>query len=172
MSTRTTSPKTEAGTAFPTRNTLAPEIRAKSISLLNQMLADTFDLMSQTKFAHWNVKGMNFIAVHELFDDLAEKIEEHVDTIAERATALGGVAMGTARQASAMSRVEEFPAGVHKSADVLAAVAERYAAVGKSAREAIDKADEFGDADTADLFTALSREIDQALYFIEGHLNG
>ena len=99
MATGTTTKKTE-GTTFPTRNDISAEIRAKSVSLLNQHLADTFDLMSQTKFAHWNVKGPNFIALHKLFDELAEKLEEHVDEIAERATALGGVALGTARQAA------------------------------------------------------------------------
>jgi starvation-inducible DNA-binding protein len=172
MSTRTASAKTDAGTTFPTRIDLPAEVRTKMISLLNQQLADTFDLMAQTKFAHWNVKGPNFIAVHKLFDELAEKLEEHVDTIAERATALGGVAMGTVRQTAAMSRTPEFPAGTHKSADVIAALVDRYAGVGKSSREAIDTADQLGDRDTSDLFTAVSREIDQALYFLEAHLNG
>jgi starvation-inducible DNA-binding protein len=171
MSTRT-STKTETGTTFPTRIDLPAELRTKMISLLNQQLADTFDLMAQTKFAHWNVKGPNFIAVHKLFDELAETLEEHVDTIAERATGLGGVAMGTIRQTAAMSRTPEFPAGTHRSSDVLNALVERYAAVGKSTREAIDTADQQGDRDTSDLFTAVSRSIDQALYFLEAHLQG
>jgi starvation-inducible DNA-binding protein len=172
MTTRTANAKTDAGVLFPTRIDLPAEVRVKLISLLNQQLADTFDLMAQTKFSHWNVKGANFIALHKLFDELAEKLEKHVDTIAERATALGGVAMGTLRQAAAMSHTPEFPAGVHKSSDVVTALADRYAVVGKSSREAIDKADEMGDRDTADLFTAVSREIDQALYFLEPHLQG
>ena len=172
MSTRTVATKPDVGPAFTTRNDLPSEIRAKSISLLNQMLADTFDLMSQTKFAHWNVKGPNFIAVHKLFDELAEVLEEHVDTIAERATALGGVAMGTVRQTAAMSQTQEFPSGTFRSQDVLTALSERYAAVGKNVREAIDTADKFGDRDTSDLFTAVSRAIDHSLYFLEAHLQG
>jgi starvation-inducible DNA-binding protein len=172
MTARTANAKTDAGTLFPTRIDLPGEVRAKVVSLLNQQLADTFDLMAQTKFAHWNVKGPNFIAIHKLFDELAEKLEEHVDTIAERATALGGVAMGTIRQAAAMSQTPEFPAGVHKGIEVLTALADRYGVVGKSSREAIDKASEMGDLDTADVFTAVSREIDQALYFLEAHLQG
>ena len=171
MATGTTTKKTE-GTTFPTRNDISAEIRAKSVSLLNQHLADTFDLMSQTKFAHWNVKGPNFIALHKLFDELAEKLEEHVDEIAERATALGGVALGTARQAVAMSRTPEFPSGVHKGNDVVAALADRFAGLGKSVRAAIDQSDELGDKDTADLFTQVSRDIDQSLYFLEAHLQG
>lgn len=171
MATGTAAKKTE-GTTFPTRNDIATETRAKLVSLLNQHLADTFDLMSQTKFAHWNVKGPNFIALHKLFDELAETVEGHVDEIAERVTALGGVAMGTARQAAAMSHTPEFPAGVHKGNDVVAALADRYAALGKSVRAAIDQSDGMGDKDTADLFTAVSRDLDQALYFLEAHLQG
>jgi starvation-inducible DNA-binding protein len=172
MATSTATKKADTGTTFPTRNDSAPENRAKILSLLNQHLADTFDLMSQTKFAHWNVKGPNFYQLHLLFDSLAEKVEEHVDEIAERVTALGGVAMGTARQAAASSRVPEFPAGVHKGMDVVAALADRFAAVGKTFRAAIDQADELGDKDTADLFTQVSRDLDQSLYFLESHLQG
>jgi starvation-inducible DNA-binding protein len=172
MSTGTASKKTSTGITFPTRNDIDHEARARAISLLNQHLADTFDLMSQTKFAHWNVKGPNFIALHELFDKLAETLEGHVDEIAERTTALGGVATGTARQAAATSRVPEFPSGVHKGPDVVAALADRVAALGKSVRAAIDDAEELGDKDTADLFTQVSRDIDQSLYFLEAHLQG
>ncbi len=164
--------KADSGTTFSTRNDLAAETRTKSISLLNQHLADTFDLMSQTKFAHWNVKGPDFIALHKLFDELAEGLEEHIDEIAERATALGGVALGTTRQAASSSRVPEFPSGTHKGQDVVAALAERFAALGKTTREAIDTADELGDKGTSDLFTQVSRDLDQSLYFLESHLQG
>ncbi|WP_439621972.1 DNA starvation/stationary phase protection protein Dps [Gemmata sp.] len=159
-------------TPFPTRIDIPADKREKLVALLNQQLADTFDLFSQTKFAHWNVKGPNFIALHKLFDELAEEVEEHVDEIAERLTALGGVAHGTARQAAATSRVPEFPAGTHKGQEVVAALADRYAATSKLSREAIDKAEGLGDKDTADLFTGLSRDLDEALYFLESHLNG
>ena len=159
-------------TPFHTRIDIPADKREKLIALLNQQLADTFDLFSQTKFAHWNVKGPNFIALHKLFDELAEEVEEHVDEIAERLTALGGVAHGTVRQAGAASRVPEFPGGTHKGLEVVAALADRYAATSKLSREAIDKAEALGDKDTADLFTGLSRDLDEALYFLESHLNG
>src|SRR5262245_27277452 len=169
MSTRTATTN-PTGTQFPTRIDIPSESRAKLVSLLNQQLADTFDLMSQTKFAHWNVKGPNFIALHKLFDELAEKLEGHVDEIAERATALGGVAMGTVRQAAARSHTPEYPAGTCKDMAVVTALAERVAAVGKSTRAAIDSADGLGDQDTVDLFTEVSRDLDQSLYFLEAHL--
>jgi len=163
---------TTPGQTFTTRIDLSAGKRTTAILLLNQNLADTFDLMSQTKFAHWNVKGPQFIALHKLFDELAEVLEDHVDELAERVTALGGVATGTSRQAAAASRVPEFPSGVHKGMDVVTALAERYAGVGKTTRQAIDEADKLGDKGTADLFTAVSRDLDQSLYFLESHLQG
>jgi starvation-inducible DNA-binding protein len=156
--------------SYTTKIDLPADTRAKVIALLNQQLADTFDLFSQIKQAHWNVKGMHFIALHELFDKLAEQTEDYVDDIAERATALGGVAIGTARAAGKASRLPEFPLdGVHGKTAVEALV-ERYAALAASTRKAIETAASLGDADTSDLFTGVSRELDKSLWFLEAHL--
>lgn len=156
-------------TRFPTRNTLPEETRHTVIGLLNQALADLTDLYSQTKHAHWNVKGMQFIALHELFDDFAETIETHIDTIAERITALGGVAYGTIRMAATASQLAEFPT-VYEGKAVVEALAERYAQAGTTVRAAIDASARAGDADTADLFTEVSRDLDKQLWFLEAHL--
>jgi len=155
---------------FNTSIDLAEGTREQLIELLNQRLADTFDLYSQTKQAHWNVKGMQFIALHELYDELAEHLLAFVDTIAERATALGGYAAGTARMAAANSQLAEWPQDATDSRTTIEALVERYAAYGKSVRAAIDTAEEAGDTDTADLFTEVSREIDKSLWFLEAHL--
>ena len=155
---------------FSTRIDLPPASRESAIALLNQHLADTFDLGSQIKQAHWNVKGPNFIALHELFDDLAESVEEYVDLIAERATALGGYALGTARMAAAASRLPEYPVEAVDGKQHVEALVARFAALGKTTRAAIDASNEFSDADTADLFTEVSRGIDKHLWFLEAHL--
>ena len=155
---------------FTSRVDLAAEIKERMIGLLNQQLADTFDLYSQTKQAHWNVRGAQFFQLHELFDKLAEVVEEHVDLIAERATVLGGLAMGTARLAAAASRLSELPLDVTASLPCVEAVASRYAALATTTRAAIDTATKAGDADTADLFTEVSRGLDKALWFLEAHL--
>jgi starvation-inducible DNA-binding protein len=145
------------------------EKREPIIALLNQQLADTFDLYSQTKQAHWNVKGAQFFQLHELFDKLATEVLDYVDTIAERATTLGGTALGTARMSAAASRLPEYP-DVVGSLESLQALVDRYAALAASSRAAIDTASEFGDADTADLFTGVSRGLDKSLWFLEAHL--
>jgi len=155
---------------YTTKIDLPAAARAKVVEVLNQQLADSFDLFSQIKQAHWNVKGLQFIALHELFDKLAEETEDYVDDIAERATALGGVAAGTARAAGKASRLAEFPLQGLEGKAAVAALAERYAALAASTRNAIDLTDELGDAGTADLFTGISRGLDKSLWFLEAHL--
>lgn len=146
--------------------------RAKIVRILNQHLADSFDLQSQIKQAHWNVKGADFWQLHKLFDETAERAEEWVDEFAERVTALGGYATGTVRMAAAASTLPEFPTGITDSMDYVRAVADRLGAFTNSARRAIDATDKLGDADTADLFTEVSRCADKYLYFLEAHLQG
>ena len=155
---------------MPTSNDLSAETREKAVQLLNQHLADTADLYSQTKQAHWNVKGMQFIQLHELFDSLAATLIGFVDEIAERATALGGIALGTTRLAAANSRLPEYPLDAVDGRQHLEALCQRYAALAKTTRAAIDEAEEYGDADTADLFTQISRELDKNLWFLESHI--
>ncbi len=153
-----------------TRHSLPLETRESMVALLNQQLADTFDLHSQLKQAHWNVKGMHFQQLHELFDAVAAVVQGFVDEIAERATALGGVAEGTTRMAARTSRLSEIEGGALTGEDAVKAVAERVSAVAASSRTAIEQAGDAGDEVTADLFTGIARTLDTQLYFIESHL--
>lgn len=162
--------KATAGTRFPTRIDLSADIREHMVRMLNVQLATLTDLYTQTKHAHWNVKGENFWGLHTMFDTLAEGLEEHIDDTAERLTALGGAAKGTARMTAANSRLDDFPDGVHAGLEVVNVMADRYATASKEARAGISQADEHGDADTADLLTAVSRYLDKSLYFLESHL--
>ena len=162
----------KATATFATSIDIPEATRRKVVELLNQQLADTFDLFSQTKQAHWNVKGPHFIQLHLLFDNLAEEVFGFIDTIAERATALGGVATGTLRLASEASRLPELPLKEVEGLAVVAELTERYADLAASTRDAIKTTAEWGDADTADLFTAQSRALDKALWFLQAHLQG
>lgn len=154
---------------FATNNDLSEGVRVKVIQLLNERLADGIDLQTQTKQAHWNVKGPNFIALHELFDQINGAVKDYVDEIAERAVQLGGVAEGTARMVARRSTLAEYPAAVDGRSHV-EALSTALAAFGRSARKAIDQTNELGDLDTADLFTEVSRGIDKWLWFVEAHL--
>jgi starvation-inducible DNA-binding protein len=155
---------------YPTRNDLPETARSSLIDLLDARLADATDLQTQMKQAHWNVKGPNFIALHELFDKVNEDVEDYVDTLAERVVQLGGVAHGTARQVAALSTLSEYPA-VRDGRQHVEAVSSALAAFGKLVRAAIDESERLGDRDTADLFTEVSRGVDKWLWFVEAHLH-
>ena len=156
---------------FKTKNDLPEATRSKVVELLNARLADCIDLQTQTKQAHWNVKGPNFIALHELFDKVAESIEEQIDTIAERITALGGRAHGTIAAVARTSSVRPYPEEIVEGLAHVEALSGALADYGAKLRGAIESADRLGDADTADLFTGISRETDKYLWFLEAHLH-
>ena len=154
---------------FDTRNDLPSRTRSAMIDLLNARLADAINLGAQAKQAHWNVKGSNFIALHELFDEVEEALEEHADDIAERAVALGGTAYGTVRMAATRSRLPEYPLHIASGSDHVAALSAALAQFAKSTRAAIDAAAALGDAGTTDLFTGVSRALDKLLWKVEAH---
>ena len=153
-----------------TRNDLPAATRARVGVLLNARLADTIDLQLQAKQAHWNVKGPNFIALHELFDKVADAAEEASDMLAERLVALGGRAEGTVQVVDKRTPLRSYSLTLASGPDHVQAVADAIAAVARATREAIDDADRAGDKGTSDLFTELSRDLDKLLWLVEAHL--
>ncbi len=153
---------------YPTHNDLSESTRVEIADLLNARLADAIDLQTQLKQAHWNVKGPTFIALHQLFDEIVEDVEGYVDELAERAVELGGTAEGTARSVAKRSTLAEYPAA-KSGTEHVEAVAKALAAFGAQARAAIAAATKLDDADTADLFTEISRGLDKWLWMVEAH---
>jgi starvation-inducible DNA-binding protein len=170
MDERTQHMKTKGTHMFNTHIEIPRENREQLVEILNQQLADTFDMFSLMKQAHWNVKGPQFIALHELFDEIAEGILAHVDTIAERATALGGLAMGTVRMAADSSRLNPYPTDIFDSMGTVKFVVEAMADLAATTRNAADLAEEHHDMDTNDMFIEVSRDLDKWLWFLEAHL--
>jgi len=153
-----------------TKNDLSDNAKSVAIGLLNARLADAIDLALLTKQAHWNLKGPQFIAIHEMIDQFRTEIDGHVDTMAERVVQLGGTALGTTQAVAKATTLAPYPTDIYKIRDHLAALIERYGKVANATRAAIDEADEAGDADTADIFTAVSRALDKSLWFLEAHV--
>ncbi len=149
---------------------LSEDTKSKVIEILNARLADTVDLKTQVKHAHWNVKGIHFMQLHELFDSVASHLEDQSDLIAERVTQLGGVANGTARQAAADSSIREYDFNAVKGEDHVRALVERLGTLANAARKAIDDTGKLGDQATADVFTEITRAADKDLWFLEAHL--
>jgi starvation-inducible DNA-binding protein len=154
----------------PTRNDLSTRTRTRVVEVLNARLADAIDLQFQAKQAHWNVKGPQFIALHELFDRISGDLSGHVDDMAERITALGGTAEGTIQAVVGRSKLPAYPLEVTDGVAHLEALAGALARFGKSVRKAINETGKAGDADTSDLFTGISRSADKSLWLIEAHL--
>jgi starvation-inducible DNA-binding protein len=159
----------QAPTMYETENDIPKNTRESLNELINQRLADAIDLQAQLKQAHWNVKGPHFIGLHELFDEIAEEVEKYVDMIAERVVQLGGIAQGTVRVAASRSRLDEYPLDIADGMAHVEAVARALSTFGREARMTIDETDAFDDADTADIFTEISRGIDKWLWFVEAH---
>ncbi|MGH8622297.1 MAG: DNA starvation/stationary phase protection protein Dps [Burkholderiales bacterium] len=185
--TRTSTPRTDdarwrqnapesrsPGTArfYPTKNDLPEATRREAVALLNQRLAECIDLQTQCKQAHWNVKGPTFIALHNLFDEINEDIEEYADLLAERVVQLGGIAEGTVSVVAERSTLVDYPLGLSTGAEHVAALSDALAAFGRTARVGIEEMNELEDAGSADILTEISRGVDKRLWFVEAHQQG
>jgi starvation-inducible DNA-binding protein len=159
----------EAPAMYRTENDIPQNNRSELNALMNLRLASAVDLQMQMKQAHWNVKGPNFIGLHQLFDQVDEAVESYVDLIAERIVQLGGVAEGTVRAAALRSHLPEYPLDIADGMSHVDAVATALSTFGEAVRGTIYEANALDDADTADLFTEVSRGIDKWLWFVEAH---
>jgi starvation-inducible DNA-binding protein len=154
----------------PTKNNLKSNAKSASIESLNARVADCIDLALLTKQAHWNLKGREFIAVHEMLDGFRTQVDDYVDTMAERIVQLGGTALGTTQTTAKATSLSPYPVDIYKISDHLDALIDRYAKAANNVRESIDQANEAGDTGTADIFTEVSRGLDKALWFLEAHV--
>lgn len=159
-----------ATTNHRTVNDLKSNTKKVAIEILNARLADAIDLALITKQAHWNLKGPQFIAIHEMLDTFRADLDVHVDTMAERAVQLGGTALGTSQVVARATSLDPYPTDIYTTKDHLAALISSYGKTANTVRKAIDEADEAGDADTADILTAYSRDLDKSLWFLEAHV--
>jgi starvation-inducible DNA-binding protein len=157
----------------PTRNHLKPAVRKASVELLNATVADLLDLYMRTKQAHWNLRGDTFFSLHMLLDGFAATQLVHIDTVAERATALGGGVEGTLRQAVHGSKLGRRGEPKSKSGqrDWIRELADSSATCGAHVHAAIKRTGGDGDFVTADRLTGLLHDLDKQLWILESHLN-
>lgn len=162
--------KNPAEHLYESHNDTSEKARLVSIALLNARLAETIDLALATKQAHWNLKGRQFIAVHEMLDGFRDQIDEWTDAMAERVVQLGGIALGTTQVVGSMSNLPPYPTDIGSIEQHLEALAVRYGLVANAVRKAIDESDAAGDANSADILTEASRGLDKQLWLLEAHL--
>jgi starvation-inducible DNA-binding protein len=157
---------------YASRIDIPDHARKAAIKLLQARLSDALDLEAQLKHAHWNVRGMAFFGLHQLFDAVHADVEGFADTLAERIATLGGIADGRVQTTAASTQLYEYALETVAGADHLRVIAAVLAQFGKGLRADIDAASAVPDADTADVLTEISRATDKQLWFVEAHLNG
>ena len=155
---------------YDTRSDLSITVREMMVPILQARLIDSVDLYTQVKLAQWNVKGPHFTGLHDLFESLAEVVEQHSNTLAERIAALGGRPDATARVVAKQSSLGEFPLDISEGLVYVAAVADKVSLHAKGLRTSIADATRLGDLDTADLFTGISRAVHEQLRLLDSHL--
>lgn len=157
-------------TMHSTRVSIPEKARVELVALLNKTLAGTTDLQIQLKHAHWNVKGMEFIALHKLFDELVEDVAEQVDVVAERITSLGGTALGTLQAAAAGTLLRPYPTDIFVGRDHIEHLAHNFSILGEHARNGMKLTEELADMASNDVYIDLARMLDKNLWFLEAHL--
>lgn len=158
-------------TQFSSHVSLPEETKTKLIDTLNTVLATTSDLRSQVKQAHWNIKGPQFVARHELFDSLAAKLLDYADAAAERAATLGGYATGTVRQSAERSKLAEYDVRAVDGKHHIKVLVDRYSEYNRLIRDAVRESGELDDPATEDLFTEILRATELDMWFLESHIN-
>ena len=151
-------------------NDLKSNAKTVAMELLNARLSDTIDLALAVKQAHWNIKGPQLSGIHLMLDTLRTELDDYVDKMAERISALGGTPLGTSQVVSQSSKLPAYPTNIYTIRDHLTALIERWGMCANAVRKNIDDCDEAGDAGTADLFTEASRGMDKSLWFLEAHV--
>lgn len=155
---------------YKNRVALPDDVKQKVVEAMNVTLAASLDMYSQAKYAHWNVKGVNFYQLHLVFDAVAKTIFKQIDAIAERITQLGGTANGTVRMSAGSSPIPPYNVEALSGPDHLTALANSLGVYAKELREASDKVEDYGDGPTSDFYNQLIVDAEEELYFLESHL--
>lgn len=156
---------------MPSSHKLKEKVQPSVLTvLLNELLADSIDARLAAKQAHWNVRGKNFIALHELFDQVSGEIDAHIDTLAERVVQLGATAQGTLQTAASQSSLAAYPTNIHDAEDHVRALTASLSALADATREGIETATEAQDMVTADILTGITRGLDKLNWLVRSHL--
>jgi starvation-inducible DNA-binding protein len=112
-----------------TINGLNQDQSTEITTALQQRLTSLIDLQLTLKHIHWNVVGMNFIAVHEMLDPQVDKVRDMTDVLAERIATLGAEPMGTPGKVVENRTWDDYALGREPTVRHLAALDDVYSGV-------------------------------------------
>lgn len=138
---------------------------SNSAALLNTNLAAAMDLHARLKHAHWNVTGPVFIAVHELFDKMAEQAEDWADMMGEQIRFLDFEAYGTALSAS-KSFLGPYSVGIASAESHISAILASMTLFSSSTKAAASSCLKANDQVTANIFVTITGESQKNIYFL------
>src|SRR5207245_6635267 len=146
---------------------LHEEQQAKLIELLNRRLADIIDLQLQSRQAYGNVEGPHFMALRELFDKVAQGVEEYANLIAGRIVQLGGKAEGTVQTVAMRSSLDRYWLSTAEGNGHIDALSTTLTDFGRHARYTSVQASELKDIDTTALIYEIARGLDTRLLLVQ-----
>jgi len=153
-------------------NETSDDVRTTLVQLLNKQLAETVDLRSQVRQAHFNVRGPYIQELRSLFDGLTLDLRHFADLIAERIRTLGGCAAATVRFVAHESCLRDYPLDALDAHDHLEALLSSYSRYELDTRHNLKVTQEVGDFETAGLLQIISVSTERNLWFLEAYLEG
>lgn len=145
--------------------------RQGSVTMLNQLLADTITLRDMYKKHHWQVVGPTFYQLHLLYDKHYEEQATLVDTIAERIQILGGVAVAMAHDVAELSSIPRVPRDREEAPVQVSRLLDAHQRILVQCHDYAGKADESGDDGTNDLIVSnLMRTNELQVWFVSEHV--
>lgn len=149
---------------------LSDQVRAEAARLMQDLLYSGIDLYLQIKETHWTVRGRDFIALHRLFDEVADNVREISDDFAERIAQLGHKPNGTVQIVAANTSLPPYPDKV-PSVDIhVEVVSQHLGAFISHGSNTVTKLDELEDVISSDLVVGSMRGLSKQLWMIASHL--
>lgn len=152
-----------------TQNDLPMDVRHTSIETLNGIVVHAIDIALAAKHAHWNVRGPNFLSHHKLFDEVFNQLIAQIDSIGERATALGGIARGTVQMVANGTDLKPYPVLSVGEREHVEQLSERLGLLGAKISKAVGETSRLGDIVSADVLTDAAATIEGMLWLVESH---
>ena len=150
---------------------LSDDSRKGVVEILNARLCDEYTLYTKTRKYHWNVTGPHFSELHKLFEAQYEALDEAVDSVAERARALGGKAFGTLAEFSENTSLEEAPGKNPDAEGMIKDLLEDYETlINNLRRDLVLCVEKYGDAGTSDFLTGLMEEHEKTAWMLRSFL--